>query len=232
MAAPSTTPQIVLPGDTLGSTTRAHVGVGAHIAGGSVASSLAGTLSSSSASSGKQSANTTKNTAAVSRPFAPPLPTVHSIVLGRIIRVRQREAHISLDVVDGRAAASSSSSTTTSTRTTGTASTSSSSHYGTAAAGSGAGEPFTGIIRVQDVRATEKDRVRMGECFRVGDVVRAEVVGVGDERAFLCSTARNELGVVLATADGGEGAALYARSWREMVDQTGVVERRKVARPG
>jgi exosome complex component CSL4 len=35
---------------------------------------------------------------------------------------------------------------------------------------------WQGIIRVQDVRATEKDRVRIFESFRPGDVVRAVVV--------------------------------------------------------
>jgi exosome complex component CSL4 len=40
-----------------------------------------------------------------------------------------------------------------------------------------AGEEFTGVIRSQDVRATEKDRVKIGECFRGGDVVRGIVVG-------------------------------------------------------
>lgn len=39
-----------------------------------------------------------------------------------------------------------------------------------------AGEEFTGIIRVQDVRATEKDKVKIGESFRGGDVVRGVVV--------------------------------------------------------
>lgn len=39
-----------------------------------------------------------------------------------------------------------------------------------------AGEEFTGVIRVQDVRATEKDRVKIGDCFRGGDVVRSQVV--------------------------------------------------------
>jgi exosome complex RNA-binding protein Csl4 len=39
-----------------------------------------------------------------------------------------------------------------------------------------AGEEFTGVIRVQDVRATEKDRVKVGDCFRGGDVVRSQVV--------------------------------------------------------
>lgn len=37
-------------------------------------------------------------------------------------------------------------------------------------------EGFQGIIRREDVRATEKDRVRIGDMFRVGDIVRGVVV--------------------------------------------------------
>lgn len=39
-----------------------------------------------------------------------------------------------------------------------------------------AGEEFTGVIRTQDVRATEKDKVKIGDCFRGGDVVKGMVV--------------------------------------------------------
>lgn len=39
-----------------------------------------------------------------------------------------------------------------------------------------AGEEFTGVIRSQDVRATEKDKVKIGDCFRGGDVVKGLVV--------------------------------------------------------
>lgn len=38
------------------------------------------------------------------------------------------------------------------------------------------GEDFTGVIRSQDVRATEKDKVKLADCFRGGDVVRGIVV--------------------------------------------------------
>lgn len=38
------------------------------------------------------------------------------------------------------------------------------------------GEEFTGVIRSQDVRATEKDKVKLADCFRGGDVVRGLVV--------------------------------------------------------
>lgn len=39
------------------------------------------------------------------------------------------------------------------------------------------GEDFTGVIRSQDVRATEKDKVKIADCFRGGDVVKGLVVG-------------------------------------------------------
>lgn len=40
------------------------------------------------------------------------------------------------------------------------------------------GAEWQGVIRVQDVRATEKDRVKVYESFRPGDIVRASVVSV------------------------------------------------------
>lgn len=41
-----------------------------------------------------------------------------------------------------------------------------------------AGEEFTGVIRAQDVRATEKDKVKIADCFRGGDVVKGLVVSI------------------------------------------------------
>lgn len=43
---------------------------------------------------------------------------------------------------------------------------------------------WQGLIRVQDVRATEKDRVKIFESFRPGDIVRASVVS---QRSLCCS---------------------------------------------
>ena len=40
------------------------------------------------------------------------------------------------------------------------------------------GEEFTGVVRVQDVRATDKDRVKIGDCFRGGDVIKGLVVRI------------------------------------------------------
>lgn len=89
------------------------------------------------------------------------------------------------------------------------------------------------------MRATEKDKVVVGEAFRVGDVVRAVVISLGDQRDYYLSTAGNEFGVLLAWSEGdgfGGGGATVGRlmepvSWQEMRDPvTGKGERRKVAK--
>ncbi|KAL2950007.1 hypothetical protein AAZX31_20G207900 [Glycine max] len=64
-------------------------------------------------------------------------------------------------------------------------------------------EKFTGIIRQQDVRATEIDKVDMHLSFHPGDIVRALVLSLGDARAYFLSTAKNELGVVSAESIAG-----------------------------
>ncbi|KAG2023361.1 exoribonuclease [Coprinopsis cinerea AmutBmut pab1-1] len=93
-----------------------------------------------------------------------------------------------------------------------------------------AGEEFTGVIRSQDVRATEKDRVKIGDCFRGGDVVRGVVISLGDARSYFITTARNDLGVIYATSEAG--ATLEPVSWQEMrCPKTGKIEKRKCAKP-
>jgi exosome complex component CSL4 len=92
-------------------------------------------------------------------------------------------------------------------------------------------EPFPALIRQQDIRATEIDKVKVAESFRVGDVVRAVVISLGDERAYYCGTGRNELGVVMARSEAS-GNWMVPVSWREFEDQdAGVREARKVAKP-
>lgn len=36
--------------------------------------------------------------------------------------------------------------------------------------------PYRGIVRKEDVRATEKDKTEMYKCFRPGDIILARVV--------------------------------------------------------
>nr|GEZ46742.1 exosome complex component CSL4 [Tanacetum cinerariifolium] len=67
-------------------------------------------------------------------------------------------------------------------------------------------EKFSGIIRQQDVRATEIDKVDMHTSFRPGDIVKASGISLGDARAYYLSTAQNELGVVSAESMAGNSS--------------------------
>ncbi|KAJ6438528.1 exosomal core protein CSL4 [Purpureocillium lavendulum] len=107
---------------------------------------------------------------------------------------------------------------------------------------------WQGVIRVQDVRATEKDKVKIYESFKPGDIVRASVVStcrpcvdiriltrlnqisLGDQANYYLSTASNELGVIMATSEAGND--MVPVSWKEYKDpETGASELRKVAKP-
>lgn len=108
------------------------------------------------------------------------------------------------------------------------------------------------LYRSQDVRATEKDKVKIYNSFRPGDVVRAEVISLGDARSYMLSTAKNELGVIFATSVAGTGqhgtdlrrgkndaysrhvvgATMIPISWQEMqCPITKTIEYRKCAKP-
>ncbi|KAH7318561.1 hypothetical protein B0I35DRAFT_479056 [Stachybotrys elegans] len=89
---------------------------------------------------------------------------------------------------------------------------------------------WQGVIRVQDVRATEKDKVKIHESFKPGDIVRAQVISLGDQANYYLSTASNDLGVIMATSEAGND--MVPISWKEYQDpETGITELRKVAKP-
>ncbi|KAJ8317231.1 hypothetical protein KUTeg_005135, partial [Tegillarca granosa] len=90
-------------------------------------------------------------------------------------------------------------------------------------------EPFRGMIRKEDVRATEKDKVEMYKSFRPGDILVARVISLGDAQSYVLSTAENELGVVIATSEAG--ASMVPISWCKMkCPKTLAEEFRKVAK--
>ncbi|CAI5980020.1 unnamed protein product [Closterium sp. NIES-64] len=64
-------------------------------------------------------------------------------------------------------------------------------------------DKFSGIVRQQDVRATEIDKVDLLASYRPGDLIRAQVLSLGDSRAYFLSTAKNDLGVILAKGVAG-----------------------------
>lgn len=89
---------------------------------------------------------------------------------------------------------------------------------------------FQGCIRAQDIRATEKDKVKVWLSFRPGDLVQARVLSLGDARSYFLSTAERHLGVLYAVS--ADGRPMQAVAWDTMRDTlTGDEERRKVAGP-
>lgn len=262
MAATSSTSsaRLLLPGQPLSvtsSTSKAKLdlGPGTYSRGDYILASLVGyesrtpsaSSSSSVASSSKSQPQSPKSElisiSGVENRFV--VPTPDSTVIARVTRVTPRQAYLSILIVDGLPCGSSSSTSSTFVQ----------SGLGNHAAGEGEGVDFQGVVRSQDVRSTEKDKVKLADCFRPGDIVRAQVISLGDARSYYLSTAGNELGVIYAVsatsasnasredAEGGvvgvggagwsvSGNPMVPISWNQMLDPvTGVVENRKCAKP-
>ena len=74
----------------------------------------------------------------------------------------------------------------------------------------------------------EVDRVVMYEAMRPGDIVRAMVASLGDSRSYHLSTARADLGVIVARSEAR--GIMVPLSWKEMqCPLTGAKELRKVS---
>ena len=202
----------VIPGQVLGSMSTHIAGPGTHVHESKIYASIVGSLVTSPAAvkTGKPTISIPRDGQSQLNLHAPhhnTLPVVGSTVLVRVIRVQQRQVIVSILVVDP-----SPSSVIPYTSIT------------------DEDLQFQAVLRREDVRAYEKDRIVMNEMFRVGDIVRASVISLGDERSYYISTAGNELGVVVAESE--EGNAMIPASWKEMRDVvTGMGETRKVAKP-
>lgn len=91
---------------------------------------------------------------------------------------------------------------------------------------------YRGILKKEDIKCTDKDRLDPYKCFRPGDIILARVLPTTEIHWYHLSTAENELGVVIATADGSpQGISMVPISWSEMqCPKTLTKEPRKVAR--
>ena len=215
----------------------------------------------------------------------PQRPDVTTRVLARITRTTPKHAQVDILCLGSPSSSSTSqlhsqvTSTFTPTSQPANSSSSSSNDFYPLSA------PYpTGLIRAQDIRATPLDTLSTPgisgaglssgsgtnnaststrgvilSAFRVGDIVRAVVISMGDQYHYYLSTAADDLGVVLAVSGGGQmagtgaekikgmggsedgsgfttskgtGNLMYPVSWREMRDPiTGASEARKVAKP-
>jgi exosome complex component CSL4 len=196
---------VVVPGQVVGTSASSVAGPGTHVYEDNILASIAGTLATIGASTKKS-----KPTLTIARHApVPPGPEVNSVVLARVIRVQARQLVVSILPVAPGSSADSLTSYTAMTNDD---------------------LQYQAILRREDVRAYEKDKIAMNDMFRVGDIIRATVISLGDERSYYISTTGNEFGVVVATSTAGN--AMVPASWKEMRDVvTGKSELRKVAKP-
>ncbi|KAI9043399.1 exosome non-catalytic core subunit CSL4 [Aspergillus affinis] len=246
----STLPALAIPGQRLGPIASYSAGPGTHVQNANIYASIAGPVVLDPAQPSSKVKSTLSVTRSINRPQKPSsttpsssaektatpkpkyntLPAVESVVLARVTRVQKRQATVSILVVldDSSNAQLLHPSQTTSD------------NDNIASILTSAANPenhsnsdelrFQALIRKEDVRAVEKDRVVMDEMFRVGDIVRGTVISLGDQSFYYITTARNDLGVVMARSEAGN--MMFPVSWKEMRDPaTGAAELRKVARP-
>lgn len=90
-------------------------------------------------------------------------------------------------------------------------------------------ETFSGLLRSSDVRSSDIDTVELHRCFRPGDIVRAKVLSLGDQRAYYLTTAEDDLGVVRCKSKR-TGAVLVPLDHKTVVcEETQETEERKAA---
>ncbi len=91
------------------------------------------------------------------------------------------------------------------------------------------------VIRREDMRLENTDQLVVHECFRPGDIVRAEVLSLGDLKQYYLTTAEVDLGVRFALSETNHNSVpsvLQPVTWNEMIDVvSGAKEKRKVAKP-
>ncbi|KAJ9662881.1 exosome 3'-_5 exonuclease subunit ski4 (Csl4) [Neophaeococcomyces mojaviensis] len=194
------------PGQVLGNLSAYLPGAGTHVTENTIHASLAGPIVTSppATKSSKPTLSIVKSSASISDAT---LPEVGSVVLARVLRVQPRQLNSSILAVNPSLSTITSYTSATDDET-----------------------QFQAVLRKEDVRAFEKDKVVMNEMFRVGDIVKAVVISLGDERNYYISTAGNDYGVIIARSQAGN--PMVPTSWKEMRDTiTGKAETRKVAKP-
>ncbi|QLL32507.1 hypothetical protein HG536_0D00290 [Torulaspora globosa] len=164
--------------------------------------------------------------------FANNLPKEGDIVLTRVTKISQQRANVEILAVENQPVPIDSGVGSNGSGIVAAQGGSGAATFSISQASSDLGETFRGLIRSQDVRATERDTVKIIDCFKPGDIVRAQVLSLGDGTNYYLSTARNDLGVVFARAFNGCGGLMYAVDWQTMAaPSTGTTEKRKCARP-
>lgn len=155
------------------------------------------------------------------------LPQVGDVVYARVLRLGQQQVNLEITAVENKGITTKDNGVGQFASCVGSVHPST----GTGDKSSELGEGFGAVIRIQDIRASERDKIKLIEQFSPGDMVRASVLSVGDESRYYLSTVRNDLGVVFAK-DPVSHNQLVPLDWQTMVDPaSGTTYARKCANP-
>ncbi|OKL58119.1 hypothetical protein UA08_06579 [Talaromyces atroroseus] len=214
-------PPLAVPGQQLASTSTYLPGAGTHVHNGVICASISGpvfveqlkskttksVLSVLRSGLGNVGPNGSVLQEAQSSPTKKPkyntLPAVDSIVLARVTRVQKRQVALSILVILDHLTASAGTATSAPFSDNDNIAAILTSAANLENQSTSDELRFQALIRKEDVRAVEKDRVVLEEMFRVGDVVRGSVISLGDQSFYYLTTARNDLGVVMARSESG-----------------------------
>mmetsp|Transcript_51926 Transcript_51926/g.75993 ORF Transcript_51926/g.75993 Transcript_51926/m.75993 type:complete len:199 (+) Transcript_51926:13-609(+) len=173
---------MVVPGDSLGSTSEMVAGAGCYTAGNAIYASILGVVTMSAAPEGAGAAKVVevlrKRDELEGATRAAVLPQIGSVVIAKVANINPKGSKVDILSVDGTPVS----------------------------------ESFPAIIRSEDVRNSTLDEVQMAACFRPGDYVRGSVISLGSRRDYVLSTAREDLGVVYASLDGVQLAVVDANT--------------------
>ena len=199
MAETSSSATVVVPGDKIGSLAEFESGNGTYIRGEDIFASLVGSIKSSPSSSPESASSAPKSKPILSVESANSKPTV--------VPKEKNIVLAQVTKITPRFAQVSIVSVNDVTLQ----------------------EYFPGTIRVSDIQISQAEPVEVYKCFRPGDLVRAEVISLGDSRSYYLSTAKNEYGVVMARSIAGH--TMEPLSWNLMqCPKTKTKEYRKVAK--
>ncbi|KAG4303266.1 hypothetical protein PCANB_000465 [Pneumocystis canis] len=188
--------ELVLPGQPISSSDFATAGPGTIIHNSTIRASIPGKVIQSINSNGQLQVSIERLLDFFHGKGSPILPEVNAIVLGRVTKIKPKEAIVNIFVIGETICQ----------------------------------REFQGIIRIQDIQATNKNTIKIHTSFRSGDIVRAQVISLGDQSSYYLSTAKSDLGVVFATDITGN--VMYPINWHQMRSHiTGIVEERKCAKP-
>ena len=79
------------------------------------------------------------------------------------------------------------------------------------------------------MRSSDIDAVELHRCFRPGDIVRARVLSLGDQRAYYLTTAEDDLGVVRCRSKQTGDVLVPLDAKTVICEETKETEERKAA---